>query len=120
MTTGITGPGGPSGPRGPDGSDATGAAAGSERVGASLAAEVERLRASGATAPAELSTLAADLDAGRITGDEALARLVSGLGLELGELDGTELRALMSDLLASDPYLAGLAARLGATGGSDG
>lgn len=115
MTTGITGPGGAGGPRAPDAADATSATESSERVGASMAAEVERLR--GAAAPTELSTIAADLDAGKITGDEALARLVSGLGLDLGELDGAELRALMSDLLASDPYLAGLAARLGGGGG---
>lgn len=120
MTTGITGPGGPGSPRGPDGSEAAGATAGSERIGASLAAEVERLRGAGATAPTELASLAAELDAGTITGDEAMARLVSGLGLDLGELDGAELRGLLADLLATDPYLAGLAARLGATGGSDG
>ncbi len=112
MTTGITGPGGP---KGPASTEATEAASGTERVGASLAAEVERLRGAGAAAPTELSALAADLDAGRISGDEALARLVSSLGGELGELDGAELRALMADLIASDPYLAGLAAKLGAS-----
>lgn len=112
MTTGITGPGGPKGPAAGEAADA---ASGTERAGASLAAEVERLRDAGAVGPTELSALAADLEAGRITGDEALARLVSGLGAELGELDGAELRALMTDLLATDPYLAGLAARIGAT-----
>ena len=120
MTSGISGPGGPGGPRGPGGPTGADAAGEITGAGAALAAEVERLRAAreaGAAPPTDLARLAADLDAGRITGDEAIAELVAGLGLELGDLDGAELRALVSDLVATDPYLAGLAARLGAGGG---
>jgi hypothetical protein len=84
-----------------------------QRAGAPLAAEVERLRAREGAAPTDLAQLAADLDAGRVTGDEAIARLVSGFGLELGDLDGAEVRALIADLVATDPFLAELAARLG-------
>jgi hypothetical protein len=120
MTSGISGPGGPGGPRGPGGPEGAAGAGEVAGAGAALAAEVERLRAAqaaGAAPPTDLARLAADLDAGRISGDEALAQLVAGLGLDLGELDGAELRALVADLVASDPFLAELAARLGASGG---
>lgn len=126
MSTGISGPGGPRGPGGAgsagDVASSATATAGVERAGAALTAEVERLRATGSTgATGELGQLAADLDAGRITGDEALAQMIAGMGLDIGELEGGELRELLADLAASDPYLAGLAARLGATsGGGDG
>ena len=126
MTSGISGPGGPGGPRGPGGPTGPEGAGGAGEIagaGAALTAEVERLRAAraaGAAPPTDLARIAADLDAGRITGDQALAELVAGLGLDLGELDGAELRALVADLVASDPYLAELAARLGAGGGGGG
>jgi hypothetical protein len=128
MTTGISGPGGPGGPRGPrgpagiDGPEGPAGAGEVAGAGAALAAEVERLRAAreaGATPPTDLARLAADLDAGRITGDQALAELIAGLGVDLGDLDGAELRALVADLVEADPYLAQLAARLGAGGGPE-
>jgi hypothetical protein len=120
MTSGIQGPGGPGGPRGPGGPEGAGGPGDITGAGASLAAEVERLRAArgaGPAPPADLARLAADLDAGRITGDQALAEVIAGLGVDLGELDAAELRALVADLVATDPYLAGLAARLGGSGG---
>lgn len=116
MTSGISGPGGPRGPGGP--SDVGAADVGEiTTAGTSLAAEVERLRAAGGAAPADLAELAAAVDAGQITGEEALAHVIAGAGAELGELDAAELRALISDLVATDPYLAELAARLGVTTG---
>jgi hypothetical protein len=121
MTGGISGPGGPKGPGGPDGPGGADAAGEVSPAGAALTAEVERLRAAqgvGGAAPVDdLAALAAEVDAGRVTGDEALARLIAGMGVDLGEVDGADLRALLADLVASDPYLAALAARLGATGG---
>jgi len=117
MTSGIQGPRGPGGPR--DIAD-VGAAGEVGAAGAPLAAEVERLRAArdaGAVAPTDLAAIAAELDAGRITGDEALARVLADAGIDLGDLDGTELRELVADLVATDPYLAELAARLGARPG---
>jgi hypothetical protein len=130
MTSGISGPGGsggpagPGGPTGPDGPDAAAGADGAGEVspaGAALTAEVERLRAAQGPGPAQavddLSRLAADLDAGRVSGDEALVQLIAQMGVELGDLDGAELRALIADLVATDPYLGELAARLGATPG---
>ena len=107
---GPSGPAGPTGPEGPDGPEGVGDI---QRAGAPLAAEVERLRAADAPPPTDLAKLAADLDAGRVTGDEAIARLASGFGLDLGDLEGAEVRALIADLVATDPYLAELAARLG-------
>jgi len=133
MTTGMSGPGGPGGPRGPggpggphgpDGPADVGKAGEVGGAGAALAAEVERLRAAreaGPAPPTDLDRLAADLDAGRISGDQALAELIAGLGVDLGEVDGSELRALIADLVATDPYLAELAVRLGvAPRGDDG
>jgi hypothetical protein len=123
MSGGISGPSGPKGPGGPEGPDGPDAASEISPAGAALTAEVERLHAAREVGPAEISgvddleRLAADLDAGRVTGDEALARLIAGMGVDLGEVDGAELRALLADLIATDPYLAELAARLGASGG---
>jgi hypothetical protein len=119
MTSGISGPGGgpPAGPI--DATSGADAAAGTERAGASLAAEVERLRDTQGAAPAagvDLPRLAADLDAGRVTGDEALAQLIAELGAGLPELDAADLRALVADLVASDPHLAALAEQLGGGG----
>ena len=111
--TGIQGPRGGGGPKGPEGPGGADGVADVQRAGAPLAAEVERLRAAEGPAPTDLARLAADLDAGRVTGDEAIARLISGFGLELGDLDGAEVRALIADLVATDPHLAELAARLG-------
>lgn len=114
--TGIQGPRGGPGPSGPGGPEGPGGPDDVAPAGASLAAEVERLRATEGAAPTDLARLAADLDAGRVTGDEAMARLIAGFGLEMGDVEGADVRALIADLVATDPYLAELAARLG--GGS--
>lgn len=114
MTSGIQGPGGP---RGPGGAPGPGDATEVGGAGAAIAAEVERLRAAGEAGPVgDLAAIAADLDAGTITGDEAIARLIAGVGGAAGDLDAAELRALLADLVEADPYLAELARRLG--GGS--
>ena len=118
MTSGISGPGGPRDARGPLGAGGMDGAGEVRGAGAALTAEVERLRAAGTSSPvaaSELGSLAAELDAGRITGDEAIAQLIAGLGDELGDVDGAELRAMMADLVAADPYLSELAGRLGAS-----
>lgn len=114
MTSGIQGPGGPRGPGGLEGPGEVGATG---AAGGAVAAEVERLRAAGeAEAVGDLAAIAAELDAGRITGDEAIARLIAGVGGAAGEpgsVDAAELRALLADLVEADPYLAELARRLG-------
>lgn len=90
-------------------------------AGAALLAEVERLRASsvGAAGPADaVAHLAAELDAGRVTAEQAVAALVAGLSPPPG-VDGAAVRAMLTDLLAVDPYLGQLAARLGVAGGGE-
>jgi hypothetical protein len=109
MTSGIGGSGPVGGPRGADG---IGGAAGADGAGEALS-----LGGTGGAAGASgIDRLAADLQAGRIGADEALAQLVAEAipgGLE--GLDRADLQAVLDDLVATDPYLASLAARLGAT-----
>jgi hypothetical protein len=130
-TSGIHGPGGPPGPEGPGGPTGPAGAddlddvdraesdRGVEGAGAAGIAGVDR-----ATGADPVVALAADLDAGRISPDEALARLLDEeLGADLDPAQRSELEALFADLLANDPYLAGLARDLGAapaTGGDEG
>jgi hypothetical protein len=127
MSSGIDrpgGPGGPSGtgsPTGPAGADDPAdvvRAAGGDRAGQAVG--VGGLdRAAGAD---PMVALAAELDAGRISPDQALARLLDeGLGADLDPAQRAELEELFSELLANDPYLAGLARDLGAApAGGDG
>jgi len=119
MTSGIggAGSGGVGGPRGPDGPRGPGGAGGIDEPGEALATPIDTGGARGAEAgsSASIDRLSADLEAGRITPDEALAQLISEAvpgGLPPNEI--AELKSTLSDLLASDPYLAALAARLGA------
>lgn len=108
MTTGIKGPTGPGGPTGPLGPEDVGDTGSADAAGAAT-------RTDGAAAADPMVALAADLDAGRISPDEALARLLDdGLGPELDPAQRAELEGLFADLLATDPYLAGLARDLGA------
>ena len=100
--TSIGGPGGvggPKGPTGPDRPDAPGELGG--------ASEVERGERA---APGELDRLAADVAAGKLTPREAVDRLVDQLASHgsLGAADRAELRELVSELIANDPYLASL------------
>jgi hypothetical protein len=133
MSSGITGSGGaggaggPRGPNGPGDADAPG-----EAGEATEAGEVRPLdlAAAGPAGPAgsvgpvatdSVDRIAADLDAGRISGREALDRLIDeAVPGELAGADRTELRALMADLIAHDPHLQRLAARIGAGAGGSG
>lgn len=103
----IDGPGAPSGIDGPGELDPTGAASSLERqagVG----------QAAAASAAGDVDALAAEIAAGRLTPHEAIERLVDATaGPELGPAERAELRELMADLVASDPYLAALAGRVG-------
>ena len=101
--SGVDGPsgiGGPKGPRGPDAPDA--------------ADELAPADAPAIGAP-ELDALASDLAAGRLTPREAVDRLADEIagarGLDAAER--TELREILADLVANDPYLSGLANRVG-------
>lgn len=104
MSSGIGGIGGPggSGPvdptKGVDGAADAGAVEGADAV--------ETPAAPGATDP--IAQLAADLDAGRITPEQAMARLVDDSVAGLPPSEQAELRGMMEDLIASDPYLSGI------------
>ncbi len=101
--SGIDGPGGIGGPKGPKGPDAP------DAPDELAPAEAPTVGAS------ELDALAADLAAGRLTPREAVDRLADEISSARG-LDATEraeLRELLADLVANDPYLASLANRVG-------
>jgi hypothetical protein len=102
----IGGPGGIGGPKAPTETDLASdldSVAGEARVTSSRAA-----------APTtELQALVADVDAGRLTRHEALDRLVEATaGPGLDATQRAELRELLTDLLANDPYLGGLIGRI--------
>lgn len=91
---GIGGPKGPSGPTGPDELGDVGHAPG--------AAEAKGLDAA-----------MAQLRAGQLTPREAIDRMVDEAGAGLGQTERAELRELIVDLVANDPYLSSLAGRVG-------
>ncbi|MCL4227844.1 MAG: hypothetical protein KJZ91_25545 [Myxococcales bacterium] len=85
------------------------AAAGTVPSAAHGAAAAGRSDAAIATGQTDaLAGLAADLDAGRVTPEEAMARLVDDAVAGLPPAEQAELRGMMEDLIASDPYLGGL------------
>jgi len=136
MSSGISGAGGPRGPGGPGGpTDAgeldelneareaneagdVGEAAGAAEVGQPLEVHAARSAALSGIDTGGVDRIAADLDAGRISGREALDRLIDeAVPGDLGPAERAELREAMAELIESDPHLAGLAARLGDGGG---
>jgi len=106
----IGGPGGIGGPSGPGRVDTPDDIADISDVGD--AGQVAGVAGTGTVAPGQLDALAAELAAGRLTPREAIDKLVdeAGAGLPAGER--AELRELLTDLVANDPYLAGLAGRV--------
>jgi hypothetical protein len=102
----IGGPGGIGGPQGPGGPD------GPSEID-DVSGEVAVDPAAEATATGDLQALAAEVAAGRLTPHEAIDRLVeatAGPGLDAAER--AELRELLTDLVANDPHLGGLAGRI--------
>ena len=113
MTTGIKGPTGPGGPTGPVGADDLSDSDHVDRTG-----QADGLggpdRATGVDPGQPMRALAAQLDAGRVSPEQALAQLLDDMAGELAPGERAELQGLFADLLANDPYLAGLARDLGA------
>ena len=97
---GTGGPGGIGGPKGPSGPGPTDEL---DELG-DVADVTETARAG------ELDAIASDLAAGKLTAREAVDRLVDQIaGTEdLGPGERAELREMMQDLVANDPYLSGL------------
>jgi hypothetical protein len=108
MTT-IGGPGGIGGPKGPGGPE--GPSELSELADVAGDAAVEQ--AHGAAPASDVEALAAEVAAGRLTQREAIDRLVDATaGPGLGAAERAELRELLTDLAANDPYLGGLIGRI--------
>ena len=121
MTTGIKGPTGPGGPTGPVGADDLTDSDHVDRAGQAGGLGGPD-RAAGVDPGQPMRALASDLDAGRVSPEQALAQLLDDMAGELEPGERAELQGLFSDLLANDPYLAGLARDLGAAppdGGGD-
>jgi hypothetical protein len=120
----IGGPGGIGGPKGPGGPDEIGgpdelaapdAPDAAPHAGAAGAigreAGVEQAAAAGTAG--DIDALAAEVAAGRLTPHEAIERLVDATaGPDIGPAERAELRELLTDLVASDPYLGALAGRV--------
>jgi len=106
----VGGPGGIRGPKGPDGPGAIGGPDEASELDAP--AEVDRGTATGA--PSELDRIAADVAAGKLTARDAVERMVDQMaGSEhLAPTDRAELRELLAELVANDPYLSGLLGRI--------
>lgn len=104
--SGIGGPGGIGGPKGPGGIDPSSGA--DEIDDAGEVGEAER------AAAGELDRIAADVASGKLTAQQAIDRMVDQMaGTEhLGADERAELRELLSDLVANDPYLSGLLGRV--------
>ena len=63
---------------------------------------------SGAAASDRAAELAAAVDAGTMTPEQAMSQLIDDAVADLPPDEAAELRALMTDFLGEDPYLTGL------------
>ena len=104
--SGIGGPQGPGGPTGPEAPDGPGAADAADAVDS--AATVEH-----AENAADIDRLAADVAAGKLTPKEAIDQLVEATATpDLSPAERAELREILADIVANDPYFGGLANRV--------
>jgi len=116
MTSGIqrpsgSGPAGPAGPSGPDGSDGPEVSLSPAGIGGAEAAKVE----------GRIAQMAEAMQAGSMRPEDALAELLDGaVGDDLDPELASELREMMHELIANDPYLASLAREVGAMPGEPG
>jgi hypothetical protein len=112
--TGIGGPGGIGGPKGPTGPSGPSEIDGPEATDVADVSDVTGPeRAAGAGRPADIDALSAEVAAGRLTAREAIDRLVDATATaEMDQAERAELRELLTDLVANDPYLGALANRV--------
>lgn len=113
--SGIGGPGGiggPEGPGGPDGPDGPDGASGIDGIdGPDGPGGIEG--ADGPSDTADIDRLAAEVAAGRLTPREAIDQLVEATATpDLSPTERAELREMLTDLVANDPYFGGLANRV--------
>ena len=103
---GAGGPGGVGGPKGPDGPDDV------DDV-ADVGTDSGVSSTTAAKAAGGLEAMASEIAAGRMTPREAVDKLVEEIAGadELGAAEKAELRALLGDLVANDPYLQSLVNR---------
>jgi len=108
-TGGPGGIGGPKGPGGPEGPDELGEVGDVADVGTAGIDGATAARAAGG-----LEAMASEIAAGRLTPREAVDKLVDEIAGtdQLGAGERAELRELLSDLVASDPYLQSLVGRV--------
>lgn len=122
MTT-IGGPGGIGGPKPPGGPDGPSALDDVDRIeqtgdAGGVAAQPAVDQAQRSAAAGDVAALAAEIAAGRLTPREAVERLVDamagppGAAGEQAAAERAELRELLADLVANDPYLASLIGRI--------
>ena len=104
---GIGGPKGPSGPSGPDGPD------GPDDVG-DVGDVGDVTGATAARAASGLEAMASEIAAGKQTAREAVDKIVDEIAGsdQLGNTERAELRELLTDLVANDPYLQSLVNRV--------
>jgi hypothetical protein len=100
---GVGGPKGPGGPTGPDGPEDL----------AEVGADTDIGGATAARAAGGLEAMAAEIAAGKLTAHEAVEKLVDEIAGtdQLGSAERAELRELLTDLVANDPYLSSLVGR---------
>ncbi|HEY1557300.1 MAG TPA: hypothetical protein VGF94_20830 [Kofleriaceae bacterium] len=111
----VGGPGGVGGPKGPGGIDRADAATETDAAG-----EVDPHAGAGSieggqrAAPSELDRIAADVAAGKLSAREAVDRMVDQMAgsQHLEPAERAELRELLAELVANDPYLSGLLGRI--------
>lgn len=108
--SGIGGPGGIGGPKGPTGPQGPGDVDDVGDVGADTGIEA----ATAAKAAGGLEAMAQEIAAGRMTPREAVDKLVDDIAGtdQLGANERAELRELLADLVANDPYLQSIVGRL--------
>lgn len=111
--TGIGGPGGIGGPKGPSGPSGPGGPGDVDDVG-EVGAERGIEAATAARAAGGLEAMAAEIAAGRMTPREAVDKLVDEIAGtdQLAASERAELRELLADLVASDPYLQSIVGRI--------
>lgn len=109
----IGGPGNIGGPKGPGGPSQIDGPGGVGDVGdVGDVSDVGGAGEAGSVTPSDLDALAADLKAGTLTPREAIDKLVAEAGAGLPQAEQAELREMLTDLVANDPYLQSLANRL--------